>query len=258
MLLENVKNNLSDNDSCFPEKEDSHVLNLWQPFDFNINENYKFINNSLLFNIFSDLLYLIAYPILYIFCKIFLGFKAYGKENLKIDSGKITISNHVHFLDCVMLALANIPSKVFFTSLESNFKIPVVRHIIKLLNAIPIPTNIKYTHNFLTALDDLLKNNKTIHFYPEGSLWPYYTGIRHFKSGAFNLAVKNNVPIIPCVYKFEKPTGIYSFFKRKPCISLHILEPIYPNLSLSKTESIETLKNETLETILNFNKKNVE
>lgn len=54
-----------------------------------------------------------------------------------------------------------------YTSLESNFKIPIVRRIIKLLNTVPIPNDIKYTKNFMNSIDELLQNNKTIHFYPK-------------------------------------------------------------------------------------------
>src|SRR5699024_5918851 len=104
------------------------------------------VNDNFLFNTFSNLLYIIAYPLLIIINKFFFGFKIEGKENLEnIDTGKVTVSNHVHPMDCTMIGLANVPQKTFFTSLETNFKIPVVRRIIKLLNAIPIPQNIQYT-----------------------------------------------------------------------------------------------------------------
>lgn len=251
MPLENIKNSNYSEDSFI--QEDSHVINFWQPFNINIDENFTFVHNSLLFNTFSNLLYLIATPILYVICKLFFGFRIYGKENLDFSGARITVSNHVHYLDCVMNAFANIPRKTYFTSLESNFNIPVVRHIIKLLNAIPVPEDIKYTHNFMNAIDNLLKENKTVHFYPEGSLWPYSTKIRNFKSGAFSFAVRNNVPIVPFVYKFDNSHSILSIFKKKPCISLHILPPQYPNTELSKKESIQDLKNRVYE---NMNKEN--
>lgn len=227
--------------------EDSHVLHLWEPCKFEINDEFKFVNDNFLFNFFSNLLYLIAYPILVIINKFFFGFKIEGKENLeKVDGvGKVTVSNHVHPMDCTMVALGNMPSKTYYTSLESNFKIPVVRKIIKLLNAIPIPKDIKYTRNFMNSIDNLLKNGKTIHFYPEGSLWPYYTKIRHFKNGAFDFAVRNNVPVVPMVFKFKKSKAISNILKSKPTITLEILEPIYPDKMLEKKEAILDLKDKT-------------
>lgn len=233
--------------------EDSHVLHLWEPCKFEINEDFKFVNDNLMFNLCSNLLYLIAYPILVIINKFFFGFRIEGKENLeKVDGmGKVTISNHVHPMDCTMVALGNTPSKTFFTSLESNFKIPIVRKIIKLLNAIPIPKDIRYTKHFMNSIDNLLKNGKTIHFYPEGSLWPYYTKIRHFKNGAFDFAVRNNVPVVPMVFKFKKSKVVSSILKSKPTITLEILDPIFPDTSLSKKDAIGDLKDRAYKAMCN-------
>lgn len=223
--------------------EDSHVLHFWQPCKFEIDDDFDFVNDNFIFNTFSNLLYLIAYPLLILINKFFFGFKIEGKENLEnIDSGKVTISNHVHPMDCTMVGLANVPKKTFYTSLESNFKIPIVRRIIKLLNTVPIPNDIKYTKNFMNSIDELLQNNKTIHFYPEGSLWPYYDKIRHFKNGAFDFAVRNNVPIVPMVFKFNKQKRLLDILKPKTTITLVVKEPLYPNKLLPKKEAILDLK----------------
>ena len=150
-----------------------------------------------------------------------------------------------------MVGLGNFPNKTFYTSLETNFKIPVVRRIIKLLNAIPIPRDIKYTKKFMESIDTLLQNKKTIHFYPEGSLWPYHDKIRHFKNGAFDFAVRNNVPIVPMVFKYIKPNYISNLIKSKPDIKLVILEPVYPNKLLPKKERIIDLKNRVYNIMVN-------
>lgn len=239
---------LMNTDNLEMEDESSHIMHLWSPFKLNLDEDYDFVPNHPLFKILSTLLYYFAYYVLIVFNKLFFNFKIDGKENIeKIKTGKITISNHVHPMDCTMTAIANFPNPVFFPTLKSNFGIPVVRHIIKLLNAIPIPDSISARQKFIEAIDTLLQNGKTVHFYPEGSLWPYYTKIRHFKDGAFRFAVQNNVPIIPMVYKFEENTGIWKYIKNKPSIKLVILEPIYPNTSLDKNIAIQTLKQEAYE-----------
>lgn len=238
MQLENVN---KENENEIPE--DSHVLHFWQPCKFEITDDFDYVNDNFLFNIFSNLLYIVAYPLLIIINKFFFRFKIEGKENLEdVDTGKVTVSNHVHPMDCTMVGLANAPQKTFFTSLETNFKIPVVRKIIKLLNAIPIPQNIQYTRDFMNSIDELLKDNKTIHFYPEGSLWPYHDKIRHFKNGAFDFAVRNNVPVVPMVFKFNKSKKINNLIKTRTTITLVIQKPIYPNKLLAKKDAIIDLK----------------
>ncbi len=247
MQLENIDKEKEENIS-----EDSHLLHFWQPCKFEIDENFNFVNNSFLFNTFSNLLYMIAYPLLHFITKFFYGFKIEGKENIEnITTGKVTVSNHVHPLDCTMVGLANAPKKTFYTSLETNFKIPIVRRIIKLLNTVPIPQNIKYTKAFMDSIDELLKNNKTVHFYPEGSLWPRYDKIRHFKNGAFDFAVRNNVPIVPMVIKFNKPKKINNFIKTRSTITLVIQKPIYPNRLLRKKEAITDLKERVYQSMCN-------
>lgn len=226
-------------------EDDSHVLHLWEPFDVNIDENYKFVEDGFLFSFLSHLIYVIGFPILFIIQKLFFGFKIYGINNSKstYKIGKVTVSNHIHFIDCTMIAMTNILDKTYFTSLESNFKIPIVRKLIKLLHAIPIPKDIRYTKRFMKNIDFLLNNGKGVHFYPEGSLWPYYQKLRKFKNGAFSFAVRNNVPVIPYVFKFEKVTGIRKYIKKKPFIRLYILEPEFPNTNLNYKEAVNELKN---------------
>ena len=92
-------------------------------------------------------------------------------------------------------------------------------------------------------MNNVLKNGDVIHFYPEASLWPYCKKIRNFKNGAFDFAVKNNVPIIPMVYKFRKPEGYRKIFKIKPDVTLSILKPIEANMNEDNIKvCIEELK----------------
>ena len=223
--------------------EDEHIINMWTPLDIKIDEDYKFINNGILFNLASNLLYLVALPLLCIHNKIMYNFKIYGRENLtNIQTGKITVSNHVHPMDCTMNAIANAPDSLYFPTLKSNFEIPVIRHIIRLLHAFPIPEGVSNKEKFFDTIKKLLDENKAVHFYPEASLWPYYKKLRKFKNGAFKIAVEENVPIIPMVYKFVKPYGIRKLIKKRPFIELYILPAIYPDSKLNKVKSIEDLK----------------
>lgn len=220
--------------------DDDHVLNMWTPLKLDITENYQYVPKSIIFNILSTLLYIIAYPILVAYNVIMYGFTVEGKENIKkIKGGKITISNHVHPMDCTMNAIINAPHKMYFPTLKSNFEIPVIRHIIKLLHAIPIPNTLDRKKDFFKCIDDLLISGKTVHLYPETAMWPYCKRLRNFKDGAFKFSINNKVPIVPIIYIFRKPENIYSLFKRKECITARILEPVY----CKDNETIKDFKN---------------
>ena len=95
----------------------------------------------------------------------------------------------------------------------------------------------------MKALDSILEEGNIVQFYPEASLWPYYSKIRNFKTGAFHFAVRNNVPIIPMVFTFRKPKGIRKIFKNKLDVTLTILDPIKSEEDEETKQRIENLKN---------------
>lgn len=226
------------------EDENSDIIKLWEPLQFNIDEKYKYIQTGTLFSICSNLLYYgIAFPILKILTKLIYDFKIEGKENIRdLKGGAISISNHVLFLDCAMVGLAFGTEEIYYTTREESFKIPFVRKLIKLLRAIPIPKKISNKEQFTQKINDIVQTGKVVHFYPEAALWPYYEKIRNFKNGAFNFAVNNNVPIIPMVFKFREPKGIRKFLKRKKDVTLVVLEPIMPGKLNNRKQNIENLK----------------
>lgn len=228
-------------------EDDEHIFHMWEPLKFEIKEDYKFVITNKFVKLFSNIVYVVVWPILWIINVLLFGFKVEGKEKLrKVKGGKVTVSNHVHPMDCTMTGLINSPKRTYYPTLVENFKIPVIKHIIRILYAIPIPSKIKQKERFLNEIEDILKAGKTIHMYPEGALWPYYEKIRQFKSGAFNIAVSANVPIVPIRYIFVEPKGIYKLYKRKRCINAIVLEPVYPDMSLEISERIEDLKSRTI------------
>jgi len=228
--------------------ENENIIELWTPFKSPVNEKYEYQSDSVLFNLFSDFLYYgIAFPILTILTKVIFRLKIEGKENLKqVQGGAVSISNHVHFLDCAMVGLAWGGRKVVYTTQEESFQIPFVRKLIKALNAIPIPKSMKNRKAFVQAVHHMLKQGEVVQFYPEAALWPYCKKIRKFKNGAFDFAIKNQVPVVPMVFHFRKPKGIRKLFKKKPDITLTILEPMleteHQNLEKFKEKVQEKMK----------------
>ncbi len=107
---------------------------------------------------------------------------------------------------------------------------------------LPIPQNINNKKYFLKSMDETLNERNIVHFYPEAALWPYCDRIRKFKNGAFDLAVRNNVPIIPIVFKFREATGIRKIFKRKKDVTLKILKPIKCEEKGNTKQKVEDLK----------------
>ena len=252
-----MKDDFENNEEAIEEPTEN-VMEVWHPLKFDVNEKYKYVPTNIFFRIISWIVYyIIAVPILSILLKLVYDFKIEGKENIKnLQGGAITVSNHVLVLDCAMVGLAVCgKKKIFYTTQSESFQIPFVRKLIKLLRAIPIPEGVKNKERMVKEISNLLKDNKFVHFYPEAILYPYCNKIRHFKNGAFDLAIKNDVPVVPIVIKFRQPKGIRKILKRKKDATLKILEPIYFE-NILKEESQENLDNNLKNNLENNSKSN--
>ena len=132
--------------------------------------------------------------------------------------------------------------RTYFITLASNFKIPLVRHLIRILGGVPLPTDVQTTAEMFSEMGKALKKGACVQIYPEGILLPYCRGLRPFRRGAFYLAEENQVPVLPMVITFHSPTGIRRIYKRKPCLHLHILPPLWPDPALPKRQQIKDLQ----------------
>lgn len=252
-----MKDDFENNEEAIEEPTEN-VMEVWHPLKFDVNEKYKYVSTNTFFRIISWIVYyIIAVPILSILLKLVYDFKIEGKENIKnLQGGAITVSNHVLVLDCAMVGLAVCgKKKIFYTTQSESFQIPFVRKLIKLLRAIPIPKEVKNKERMVKEISNLLKDNKFVHFYPEAILYPDCNKIRHFKNGAFDLAIKNDVPVVPIVIKFRQPKGIRKILKRKKDTTLKILEPIYFE-NILKEESQDNLDNNLKNNLENNSKSN--
>lgn len=190
--------------------------------------------------------YSFAMPLLLIYFMIFRGLRIKGRKNLKnIKGGAVFISNHVHKLDSVMGGITMFPKKPIFTSIPENFKAPIYGPIVNALGASPIPITPLEVKVFMHQLKVKLINGRYVHFFPEGELITKSENVREFKRGAFMLAAEAKVPIVPIKVNFAPKKGLLTYpFFLKDKIYISVGEPIYPNIFLSKRESIANLQEE--------------
>lgn len=183
-----------------------------------------------------------------------------GKENIKGVKSAIICSNHVNKLDCLVIQNAFKPKTTYFTAAEFNNMNGFVGETMRAGRMLPMSSNLQAQKNFLKTTKNILKSNKFITFFPERAEWWCYEKPRPQFSGAYNIAVKNSVPVIPVFITFNQtdasrksPLGIKQFV-------INILKPIYPKSELSLKENIafmmENCKNQWEETYNNFYKIN--
>lgn len=173
---------------------------------------------------------------------IFFGFKVINKKKLKAakkeKKGYIFVANHVHPLDSFLTASAIFTKKLYFTMLMTNLGIPVAGKLLKFLGGVPIPDQRSFLREFREQMSIVLKRGAWIAVYPESALELYCDHIRPFEKGAIRFALDNNVDILPMVYVFKKPTGLYRLYKRKPLFHLHILDPFKLEIKASNKETL--------------------
>ena len=108
-------------------------------------------------------------------------------------------------------------------------------------NTLPLSSNPETMKKFWEGMDTLLKRGEKILIYPEQAMWWNYKKPRPMKSGAFRMAKKYNVPIIPVFitmkdteYKDEAGFNVQELY-------VHYLKPISPDEDLSANDDINRM-----------------
>lgn len=174
-----------------------------------------------------------------------------GIENaLSVDGGAIITSNHFNFMDNTLIRLLADScgkSKAFnIVVQESNiFMKGFFGFLMRNCNTLPVSRSASYmAKNLKPAIFELLSKKHFILIYPEQEMWYNYKKPRALRDGAYYYAAEFNVPIIPCFAEMRELTEIdeLGFYELRHV--LHIMPPIYPDLSLPKRERSLKMKEE--------------
>ena len=173
-----------------------------------------------------------------------------GIENLsKISTGAIVTCNHFNPFDCFTI------EKVFRLSgkIEEKRLYKVIREgnytnfpglygfFFRNCDTLPLSSNKKTMVEFMKAVDELLKKGDFILIYPEQSMWWNYRKPKPLKPGAFKIASRNNVPVIPIFITMQDSEKIDSEGFPIQEYIVNIAEPIYPEKGLTLKENTEKI-----------------
>ena len=119
--------------------------------------------------------------------------RVHGIENIPKDEKYIICANHKSFLDPIFVALA-INRQVHFIAKKELFEIPILKSILKKLNAIPAQRDGKD----LSVLRDsikIIKKGKILGIFPEGTRVKEIKR-ENIKDGAGYIALKSKTDIL--------------------------------------------------------------
>ena len=205
-----------------------------------ISSKYKYISKNPFYSVMSFIAYrLIATPIAFVY-KWIKGIKIENKEVLKRCKGKgfFVYANHTNRASDVLLPhIISFPTKTYTVVASENMNIPGLWGATKMLGALPLPSSLEGTRNFVNAIEKRIVQGYPVLIYPEAHIWPYYTSIRPYKSTSFRYPVK-----------FQDPSYCYTTTyqqngrKKTPKIVIYVDGPFYPNKSLSLKEQQDDLR----------------
>lgn len=174
-----------------------------------------------------------------------------GIENLqKIETGAIVTCNHFNPFDCFSieqvfrLSGQGKTKKLYKVIREGNYtNFPgLYGFFFRNCDTLPLSSNKRTMIEFMKAVDIILQRGDFILIYPEQSLWWNYRKPKPLKNGAFKLAARNKVPVIPIFITMEDSDKIGEDGFPVQEYIINIKEPIYPEQTLSEKENTEIMK----------------
>lgn len=123
--------------------------------------------------------------------------KILGRENLRRLPSAVLVSNHTLLFDPGIVAHAIRPRRTYFTMLEETALIPYLGTFVRLLGAVPIPGGTNSLRILDEAARTAFRTFGLIHFFPEGELSLQNQQLQPFHPGAFLLACRRGVPVVP-------------------------------------------------------------
>jgi len=164
------------------------------------------LNPSVGFRLSSHLVYYaVLYPVVFV-SRVIFELRLRGRRNLRQARPAFLVSNHTLFLDPGVLSAALFPFRTYFTMLEETALIPVLGTFVRLLGAVPIPTNPRTFRVFERDVRRALDGLGLVHFFPEGECFQWSQEVQPFHPGVFVLAARLGVPIIPIATVLHRRT----------------------------------------------------
>jgi len=140
------------------------------------------------------LFYWLSYILLNVIFRILFGFRVIGNRYVPLNGRVIIAANHQSFIDPLIVG-ASVPREVFYIAKEELFRIPLLREIIRLYNAIPVRRS-HFDTRVVKQASSILRDEQAILVFPEGTR-SRSGQLQSAKMGVGMLALQNQADIVP-------------------------------------------------------------
>ncbi len=172
-----------------------------------------------------------------------------GEENLSglEESGVLVTCNHFSPFDNYAVYKALLPLlgkrdlyKVIREGNYTNFK-GLYGYLFRHCNTLPLSSSIACMKEFLGALKVLFARGEKVLIYPEQGMWDNYRKPRPLKVGSFQLAARENVPVLPIFITMEDSDTAGPDGTPVQAYTVHILPPLVADPGMRVRERAEWL-----------------
>ncbi len=215
---------------------------------YQFDETFPYVDNSLNFKLNGMLGSFVKWVLVAFWNRFHFGLRIDGRKNLRkyreeLKNGAMCICNHVFIFDAfgVNQAVKRF-GRIWIPMFAKHFNGKngwFMRHA----GGIPIPETRGGMRKFNEAFDEYHRRKDWFLIFPETVRWNMYVPIRPFKLGAFSMAYKYDIPVIPLVYSYRERKGLYRLFgkRNEPCVTLHVGEPIFFDKEANRKEEIKRI-----------------
>lgn len=151
-----------------------------------------------------------------------------GLEKIQKDQAYVIISNHQSILDIVLLT--NLDCNFRWISKTENFRVPLLGLSMKMARYIEVERgNKESVIRMMERSVETLQKNISIMMFPEGTR-SKSTATLPFKTGAFQLALKTDKPVLPVIVEGTGkvlPKHGYRFSSGHR-LRVRVLDPVFP------------------------------
>ena len=153
-----------------------------------------------------------------------------------LSCGAVVTCNHFNPFDSIAMHVAyeaagHKKRKLYRVIREGNYTSfgGFYGYLMRNFYTLPLSSNRKTMQKFVGATDTLLRDGNFVLIYPEQSMWWNYRKPKPLQKGAFSIAAKNGVPILPVfiTMKDSDIKGEDGFPVQE--YTIHICAPVYPD-----------------------------
>jgi len=189
------------------EIQEEQIIQVKNTKKINFQKPYKFIYTQWWFNLFGVPFCILVVILSYLISFFFLGLKIVGRKKVRKlmrKNGCVLVSNHCHYFDTVYAGVHLWPKRVHISVAQRNLEVPIVRTILRLVYAFPIPSSATGLKMITKSIGNILRKKQHVLFLPEGNLIHLNQTIYRFRLGAFQQSYIHQAPLIPMVYVLKR------------------------------------------------------